>query len=103
MIEDTETYTMPNCDVEVVVTYTISGENIYFKYAEIDEHELDCDALGLHIDVTEKWDLIRKTKYISLKTWLQAKLDHDADRILDYHDVHVRSDYEEHFNQGAFI
>jgi len=103
MIEGIKTYYLPYTDIEVEVTYEVDCENIVFKYAEIDGQDLACELLGLQIDVTQKNDLQRINKYITLKTWLQSKLDNDFSEILVKHEICVKSDYDEHFNQGSFV
>jgi len=100
MIEDTTSYSLPDTDIIVDVTYMIDGDSVSFQFAEIDGQELNCDLLGLQIDVSEKWDLIRKTRYLSLKQWFQSKLDHDAADLFSYHDVVVESDKDEHYPAG---
>lgn len=89
-----KTYYLPHTDIEVEVTYEIDGEDVVFQYAEIGGAELDCTALGVTTDDKEQ---------MSLKSWFQLKLDRDCENILMDNDIVVRSDRDEHFNQGAFI
>ncbi len=103
MTNGSKNYTLPNCDVVVSVEYEINGDEINFISADIDGTELNCEMLGIHLDVTQSWELIRKTKYVSLKEWLQSKLDHDSQDIFCDHDIVVKSDHDEHFNQRSFV
>jgi len=103
MIDGSKTYYLPKCDIEVEVNYSIIGESVTFQYAEINDHELECETLGVTVDTTEKHDLVRSSKQLTLKQWYQSQLDHDSGDIFKYHDINVRSEYDEHFNQRAFI
>lgn len=103
MLDGSEKYTLPNCEVEVEVYYTLQGSEISFDYAEINGFELDCDCSSVTIDITETWELVKRSKTISYRSWFQSKLEHDIEKILEYHNVTVKSDYDEHFNQRAFI
>ena len=94
MIEGSKTYYLPNTDIEVEVTYEIDGEDVVFQYAEIGGAELDCTVLGVTIETTEQ---------ITLKQWFQNKLDRDSDGILMDNDIAIKTDRDEHFNQGDFI
>lgn len=99
----TQKYTLPNTDIVVSVDYEIRGTDIYFVSADIGENTLDCTVLGVTIDTTEKYDLMRTVKQLSLKDWYQVKLDHDSEEILERHNVVVVSDLEEHFSQRGFV
>ena len=100
MIEGSKTYYLPNTDIEVEITYEIDGEDVVFRYAEIGGANLDCDMLGVTVDVTTKYDILRKTKQLTLKEWFQSKLNDDICGIFNYHDIVVKSNRDEHYPAG---
>lgn len=105
MINGIKTYHLPNSCIEVEISYRIiQGIGLIFDCATIEDNELDCDMLGLHIDVTKPSDLIRQTKYISLKEWFLSKLKHDLNYV-DEECESEKSDYDEHNlnHKGGFL
>lgn len=98
-----QTYRLPNSNIPVVVEYEIDGEDVCFESASIDGEALDCTAILVPVDATKPTDLVSTVKIITLKEWFQRKLDNDAADILEYHEIQVKSDYDEHFNGRAFV
>lgn len=103
MIDGTETYYLPQSNIEVDVTYEIDGEEINFVEASIGDNDLNCDMFGVTYEAKQFYQNESAKRTVSLRTWFQMQLENDAEKIFDRHDVHIRSDYDEHFNQRAFI
>lgn len=103
MVKGSRTYYLPGSDVEVEVFYRIEFEDISFDYACIEELSLNCNVLGVLVDDTKKEDLIKTTKYITLAQWFQRELDKDVKEIFEDEEITITSDYDEHFNQKAFV
>ena len=103
IIRGTKTYTLPFSDIEMEVEYRIEGEEVVFDNATIDDQEIAHDFLGVLVDTTKPNDIVSTSEYIKLSTWIQRELDKDVCEILDENGVHVKSDFEEHFNQRAFV
>lgn len=99
MLNGSEFYTLPNCEIVVTVYYTLQGSEISFDYAEINGFELDCDCSSVTIDATETWELVKKSKTISYRSWFQSKLEHDIEKILDYHNVATECS----FSVGGYV
>ena len=103
MIAGTKTYCLPNSDIVVDVEYRIFGESVVFDDASIDDNSLDCENLLVSVETTKPNDLVRTFEAIKLQEWFQLKLDNDAEEIFDENGIHVKSDFEEHFNQKDFV
>ena len=101
MIEGSRTYYLPLSEIEVEVFFEHDGGSVYFSYAEIGGEELNCDMLGVHVDITQPSDTVRKTEYIPLREYFQRRLTDNICEIQDAIGVVGRTDYEEHYPAGV--